>query len=149
MTSFPLPMDFKWKEAGAGNVDVDQYAVTQLIFALGDQLGHIYLGMLKNMSICRQCTVSVMQILINILTPIIPPNKISQSRYGIPDADWSWTEEERRKIRTVLESKHLADKQFRSGNYTEAMSLYGEVLQLDPDAHIWNAIMYGNRAAAA
>lgn len=130
MTSFPLPTDFKWKETGAGNVDVDQYAVTQLIFALGDQLGRIYLGMLKNMSICRQCTVSVMQILINILTPVIPPNKISPPRYGIPESDWSWTEEERLKIRTVLEAKHLADKQFRSGNYTEAMSQYGEVLQV-------------------
>lgn len=164
LARFPLPEsiaeDLRWEEKSGdlGSVEVDQDAVKNVFLAMGSSLAKWYLLALKNQPLSRTpCASDVMRSLTTILSDLrVQIERANRVDLLLSDDDesplagnWAWLLSEVTKISNTLSLKASADEKFRMGQYSEAIRSYTTVLQVDPEAHVWNAVMFGNRAAAS
>jgi tetratricopeptide (TPR) repeat protein len=149
----------QWTEnkSDPGEVIVKSEVVMNALLVMGPNMAQWYVVAIKNQSLCRSsCSSSIMQHLSTLLsdlhTKIDSADKMDsllRDDYLNLSKDWEWLEEEKLKVSKILSLKRFADEKFRLGKFADAIKSYGDVLKVDPDAHIWNAIMFGNRAAAS
>ena len=139
-----------WREVAQGMVRVDLDAVRAAILAMGPAMARSYIISLKNQDKCRSsCSADVMSRLSEVVASLSDIFRQEPLTGALLDDTWDWVILEHTKIRLIISAKNDADEKFRKGNYEEAINRYTDVLQVDPDAHVWNAIMFGNRAAAS
>lgn len=141
-----------WIEAGYSVIQVDVDTVVSAILTMGPEMAKSYIMSLKNQDICRtSCSAESMLKLSEILTlckQMIFGRKNGLSSEVINNS-WEWLNDTDMKIKTMISLKTEADEKFRSNLFMEAINCYTEVLQVDEDAYLWNAIMFGNRAASS
>lgn len=139
-----------WHEVAYGLVRVDMDAVRAAFLSMGPFMARIYLIALKNQDKCRSsCSADVMAKLSELLGELSVTLRNEPLTCANPDDSWDWVILEQTKLRLMISAKNDADEKFRSGLFENAIQRYTDVLQVDPDAHIWNAIMFGNRAASS
>lgn len=133
-----------WTEAGYSVLQVDVDTVVSAVLTMGSEMAKWYLMSLKNQDICRtSCSAESMLKYHEILL------LCRQLTTSDLDNRWDWLIEAEKQIRTMISLKNDADEKFRNNLFMEAIQSYTDVLQIDENAHIWNAIMYGNRAASS
>ena len=145
-----------WEEEGqAGVANIDTAVVKNTLLAMGPGLAEWYVVALKNQSLGRtSCSSSIMRTLIDVLSDLRVEiegwiDSLQQGDVVDHSLAWHWLLTEVTKISNTLALKKVADERFRLGKFADAIRSYGAVLQVDPDAHIWNAVTFGNRAAAS
>ncbi|CAE7782956.1 dnajc7, partial [Symbiodinium microadriaticum] len=139
-----------WREISYGIVAVNLDAVKAAMLTMGPAMARTYLITLKNMDKCRSnCSADVMTKISDLLTELAEIFRHEPLRGSLADESWDWVILEHTRIRLIISTKNDADEKFRAGAFEEAILRYTDVLQVDPDAHIWNAIMFGNRAASS
>jgi DnaJ homolog subfamily C member 7 len=139
-----------WQEVAYGVVRVDLEAVKAAVLAMGPFMARSYLIALKNQDKCRSsCSADVMAKLSELLAELSSLLRNEPVAGAGSEDSWDWVILEQTKIRLIISAKNDADEKFRSGQFEHAIQRYTDVLQVDPDAHIWNAIMFGNRAASS
>jgi hypothetical protein len=137
----------QWSEAGYSVLQVDTDTVVSAILTMGPEMAKWYLMCLKNQDICRtSCSAESM---VKFHEIILQCKRFTGNGGGGGRGEWSWLAESERQIRTMISLKNEADEKFRNNLFMEAIQRYSEVLQVDEHAHIWNAIMFGNRAASS
>ncbi len=139
--------------------------VSNAILVMGAEMAQTYVWALKNEGHSRYLCAETMELIKNILQSV-------RAVVGT-DRDWAWVGDQLVLLEKLIRLKNDADGKFRENNFVEALSTYRDfikvglqhsgrlavlpnklllffliALQLDPTAHVWNAVMYGNRAAA-
>jgi len=141
--------NLSWHVDSSGVLRVRTDAVCMALLSMGSSMAQCYLTTLKNQAICRtSCSADVMLRLTEVLNAAID-RTFQPHTTSTVDIGWDWVVSELSKIQLIISIKNDADSKFRSGMFVEAIQRYGDVLQVDPDAHVWNAIMFGNKAASA
>lgn len=147
-----------WEDTDeAGTAAIDTSLVKNFFLVMGPSMAQCYVVALKNQNLSRtSCSSSIMRTLIDILSDLRVQIEGAHRMDELLDEEtvnhsqgWEWLLAEVTKISNTLALKQVADEKFRLGKFAEAIKSYGAVLQVDTDAHIWNAIMFGNRAAAS
>lgn len=141
-----------WIEAGYSVIQVDVDTVVSAILTMGPEMAQTYIMALKNQDICRtSCSAESMVKLGEILT--LCKQAVFGRKTGVNEDltnnSWNWLYDTETKIKSMISLKTEADEKFRSNLFMEAINRYTEVLQVDEDAYLWNAIMFGNRAASS
>mmetsp|Transcript_4299 Transcript_4299/g.7316 ORF Transcript_4299/g.7316 Transcript_4299/m.7316 type:complete len:1210 (-) Transcript_4299:193-3822(-) len=149
-------MQWEVSEHNAGEVVIDLDVVMNALLVMGPSMAQCYIVALKNQNLCRSsCSSSIMQQLCNLLSDLFMKIDGAEKMDAILGGDvpgvneWLWLADENEKISRTLSLKRAADEKFRLGKFADAIKSYGDVLKVDSDAYIWNAIMFGNRAAAS
>jgi hypothetical protein len=138
----------QWTEAGYSVLQVDIDSVVSAVLAMGPDMAKWYITCLKNQDVCRtSCSAESMIKYHEILLHC--KRLTTMGGGGGGGGEWSWISEAERQIRAMVSLKNEADEKFRNNLFMEAIQRYSEVLQVDEQAHIWNAIMFGNRAASS
>lgn len=133
-----------WTEAGYSVLQVDVDTVVAAILTMGADMAKWYLMCLKNQDICRtSCSAESMLKYHEILL------HCRQLTATDLDGKWDWIMDAEKQIRVMISLKNEADEKFRNSLFMEAIQSYTEVLEIDEHAHLWNAIMFGNRAASS
>ena len=141
-----------WIEAGYSVIQVDVDTVVAAILTMGPEMAKYYIMSLKNQDICRtSCSAESMVKLSEIigLGKQLLFGRKSVVSDDLTNKEWSWLYDEDLKIKNMITLKTEADEKFRSNLFMDAIKSYTEVLQVDEDAYLWNAIMFGNRAASS
>ena len=150
--------DLKWFEDDdePGSVSINGVILKNMFLAMGPYMSVWYVVALKNQSLSRTCSSSIMRTLVDVLSDLRvniegaeKMDSLLNGDINKYDSEWSWLMPEVTKITNILSLKQVADEKFRLGKYAESLKSYGAVLQVDPDALVWNAIMFSNRAAAS
>jgi hypothetical protein len=143
----------QWCEAGYSALQVDVHAVVAAILTMGSEMAKWYAMSLKNQDICRtSCSAESMLRYHDILSrcnQLCLLATTSSSAASASVGDWSWVTDAEKQIRKMISLKNEADEKFRNNLFLEAIQSYSEVLVVDEHAHLWNAIMFGNRAASS
>jgi tetratricopeptide (TPR) repeat protein len=112
---------------------------------MGPELAQSYLICLKNVDAVRNCGQDVMDRVYSILIHL---KDIIDSDFSNVTTSWNWINEECAKVKTLIDFKSRADKNFTDGLHLESVRLYSEALKADIAAVRWTAILLSNRAAA-
>lgn len=135
-----------WCEAAYSTLQVDVDAVVAAILTMGSEMAKWYVMSLKNQDICRtSCSADSMLRYHDIISQCV----LITASVSTSAGDWSWVVEAEKQIRMMIALKNEADEKFRNNLFMEAIHCYSEVLVIDENAHLWNAIMFGNRAASS
>lgn len=115
------------------------------MLCMGPELAQSYLICLKNVDAVRNCGQDVMDRIYSILIHL---KDIIDSDFSNITTSWNWINEECARVKTLIDFKSRADKNFTDGLNLESVRLYTEALKADVTAVRWTAILLSNRAAA-
>lgn len=130
--------------AKSSNFNVNVHDIVNACLVFGGALSRLYLWALKNDKHSRFLCAETMEVINSILTSL--KLKIFGSSSGSHD-DWKWVKDDQHKLAQMIAVKNKADSRFRAGDFADALNSYREFVKMDPDANLWNAVMYGNKAA--
>ncbi len=161
---FPCPGigSLAWNEIREPpSVQIDISSVKSMVLCMGYELGHTYVIALKNVKASRSCSADVMMKMVALLSEI--DTSISNDD---KNESWQWVVRELAKLKELISMKNSADQQFKAKNFVGALNSYTaalkvgtfghfqydlrlcySLLQLDPTARRWAAILHSNRAA--
>jgi tetratricopeptide (TPR) repeat protein len=142
-TTCPSKSELLWAEVKAPPaVVVSLPAIKRLCLCMGSSMAMIYLQVLKNHVLSKNCSADVMLKmfgLLEMLSQDLPAQDLMET--------WAWVPRETAKLRELLSLKQTADQQFKEKSYRASMQSYTQALRMDGTAKRWNAILHCNRAA--
>ena len=123
-------------------IECEPSSFVHIMSLMGPVLARNYMCAIKNIDACR-----------NVLAIESAIDAIVQVLKGLgmllsSSENWSWLAQALQSTEILCNIVIKANEKFRCGEYQEAIILYSEAIKIDPDACLWNAILYCNRAAA-
>ena len=130
--------ELRWYENHDSKIAINQINIVQAILCMGNELGEIYVRVLKNQDISRSRSTEAMNHLKNILhdlrdcmrgsDAIYHQNtKISNSMNG---SIWSWVTTNIDRIERLITNKAAEDISFRSNEFNAARTSYGTAVEV-------------------
>ena len=126
--------------SGVVGIEADRAAISGIILGMGSDLAFPYVNALKNIDLSKNHYSDVISLIQKVLSTV---GWVTGS-----DSSWGWVRAAINNLKDIMDYKLTADEKFRSGEYQESIILYSEAIKIDPEACLWNAILYCNRAAA-
>ena len=138
---FPPPCidELKLKTTTTNNgilkLQCNSMAIVDALLCLGSDLARVYITCLKNSNlyhICCSDIIEATQVVITRLNYATLNMKSATLNMGVTPANniWSWVETEIVRISNFLERKRIADKCFKSNEFTKAISGYSETIKV-------------------
>jgi len=118
----PKLSELVWSELGAGCVRVNESAHVQAMLFMGSDMAKLYVQALKNHDCIRNCCNDVLGNTIKILKEL--QGRVNSS------VNWDWVKEEERVLKSLLDTKALADTHYRHGEFGLSHLKYGDALQV-------------------
>jgi hypothetical protein len=99
--------------------------IVKCLLCMGSELSAVYITALKNIALNRQYSADIMNKLV-----VIGSKLESYLTYQEKDESWKWLKQELSKLNEFISIKNLADQQFKSKNFQNALNNYTKALKV-------------------
>jgi tetratricopeptide (TPR) repeat protein len=124
------------------SIECDKSSFVHVMSLMGPALARNYMSAIKNVNAFRN--VLAIESAIDSTLQVLKGLGMLMSA----SVDWSWVAHALQSTERLYNIVIKANEKFRSGEFQESIILYSEAIKIDPEACLWNAILYCNRAAA-